>query len=99
MFKINQDRVKEMERERFKLERADSVSRITVTTSSGRIFDGDEMSQGRMARAIIGLMAQPAGTAVTWVLANNDVVDVQLEELQEALKLAGLRQTELWVDK
>jgi hypothetical protein len=34
---------------------------------------------------------------VQWVLTDNTVLDVGIEELQEALTLAGLRQTELWV--
>ncbi|WEV90005.1 hypothetical protein [Pseudomonas phage PotUPM1] len=99
MFRINPDRVKEIERERFKARRSEAVARIAVTTSSGRVFDGDERSQGRMARAIVGLMAQPPDTTTTWVLADNAVVEVGIEELQEALTLAGLRQTELWVEE
>lgn len=87
----------EQQRVQFKAQRADAVARITVMTSSGRVFDGDEISQGRMARAIIGLQAQSTGAAVTWVLADNTAVDVDLAELQEALTLAGLRQAELWI--
>lgn len=85
-------------RELFKQQRAEAVSRIVVTTASGRTFDGDERSQGRMARAILGLQAAPAGTLVTWVLADNVVVEVGIEELTEALQLAGLEQTRLWVN-
>lgn len=81
----------------FKQQRAEAVSRILVTTSAGNTFDGDEISQGRMARAIICLMTQPPETTITWVLADNSVVQVVLEDIQEALKLAGQRQTELWV--
>lgn len=84
-------------RDRFKADRAEEVARITVTTASGNTFDGDENSQGRMARAILGLQSQPEGSTVQWVLHDNTVVDVGIAELQEALTLAGLRQTELWV--
>lgn len=87
----------EVERERFKALRASAVERITVTTGSGRTFDGDEISQGRVARAIIGLAGQPVGSTIQWVLSDNSVVDVEVEEMKEALTLAGLRQTEIWV--
>lgn len=78
-------------------ERQALVDAIKVTTTSGKVFDGDEVSQGRMARAILGLQSQPEGSTVQWVLNDNTVVDVGIAELQEALTLAGLRQTELWV--
>jgi hypothetical protein len=84
-------------REEFKNSRDDAVSRITVTTAAGQVFDGDEISQGRMARAILGMQSQPEGSTVQWVLHDNTVVDVGIAELQEALTLAGIRQTELWV--
>ncbi|MNU04313.1 hypothetical protein D3C72_2486760 [compost metagenome] len=50
-----------------------------------------------MARAILGLQSQPEGSTVQWVLTDNTVLDVGIAELQQALTLAGLRQTELWV--
>lgn len=79
-----------------KLERTLLVSRIKVTTSSGKTFDGDETSQTRMARAIIALQA--TGTPTTpWVLADNSAVSVSAVELAEALALAGAAQTALWV--
>ena len=68
-----------------------------MQTASGRTFDGDEISQGRMARAILGLMDQPPGTTVRWVLADNKIGMVGVDDLKEALTMAGLRQTELWV--
>ena len=83
-------------REQWKAERELTVSRITVTTQTGNTFDGDETSQGRMARAIISLEAEP-GTTTTWVLADNTVVQVDATEMREALKLAGLAQTAVWV--
>lgn len=79
-----------------RLERTLLVSRIKVTTSSGKTFDGDETSQMRMARAIIALQA--TGTPTTpWVLADNSAVSVSAAELAEALALAGAAQTALWV--
>lgn len=82
-------------REQAKMARAVAVSKIRVTVTSGKVFDGDEESQGRMARVI--LIAQIAGlTSTTWTLADNSVVTVTLAELQEALVLAGLQQAALW---
>lgn len=79
-----------------KLVREDTVSRIKVTTSSGKVFDGDETSQGRMARAIIALQATET-PSVTWVLADNTPTTVSAMELVEALALAGAAQANVWV--
>jgi hypothetical protein len=83
--------------EELRAERERAVAAITVTTAAGHTFDGDEISQGRMARAILGLQSKPASETTTWVLADNRVVQVGALELTEALALAGTRQTELWV--
>ena len=73
-----------------------AVDNIKVTTSSGHTFDGDEVSQGRMSRAIIALDA--AGqTSTTWVLSNNVPTTVTRADLVEALVLAGQEQTRLWM--
>lgn len=95
MISINQGVKQQIEREVFKVKRQEAVERLRVTTTSGLTFDGDEVSQGRMARAILGLQAQP-GATVRWVLADNSAVEVGVEELTEALTLAGLAQTEAW---
>ena len=83
--------------EQWKADRAAMVRAIKVTTVAGNTFDGDEISQGRMARAILSLQAAPAGTETTWVLADNTPIQVDLDELSEALRLAGQEQTRLWV--
>lgn len=86
----------EEQRARFKVARQTAVDAIKVTTTSGLVFDGNEVSQGRMARRIVALQA--AQLSVTaWVLADNSEVVVTLAELQEALLLAGDMQTRLWV--
>lgn len=84
-------------REVWKTRRAEAVRAIKVTTASGRTFDGDETSQARMARAILGLQPAGEGATVTWVLANNERVTVTAAELSEALNLAGAEQARLWV--
>lgn len=76
--------------------RAIAVEAITVTTAAGNTFDGDEVSQGRMARAIIGLSTGLA-TTVTWTLSNNTTIEATSAELTEALVLAGQAQSAIWL--
>ena len=84
-------------RAEWKALRATAVEAIIVTTAAGNTFDGDEVSQGRMARAILALNASAPGTTVNWILADNSVIDATAAELTEALALAGAAQAALWV--
>lgn len=83
-------------REQLKAQRAAAVEAIKVTTQAGNTFDGDEVSQGRMARAVIALSTGLA-PSVTWVLADNSVIQATQAELTEALVLAGQAQAAIWV--
>jgi len=83
-------------REAAKVARANAVLAIKVTTQAGNTFDGDEVSQGRMARAIIALQATSTPT-VNWTLADNTVIAATAAELTEALALAGAAQASVWV--
>lgn len=84
-----------LEREAVKAQRDAATSGILVTTKTGNIFNGDEISQNRLIRAIMAL--QLTGTLTThWVLANNVAVEVGVPELAEALALSGAAQTALW---
>lgn len=85
------------DRAALKAERAATVERIRVTTAAGNTFDGDESSQGRMSRAIIGLQAAGPGATINWVLADNTVIAATAAELTEALVLAGQAQAAVWV--
>lgn len=76
----------------FKQERARAVESIKVTVGD-KVFDGDEASQTRMARAIV---AMTDTETVRWVLADNTPVQATRAELTEALRLAGAAQTVLW---
>ena len=72
-----------------------AVAKIKVTVN-GKTFDGDETSQGRIARAVAA--AESAGiTTYQWKLADNSVAEVSLSELKQALALAFQTQSELWV--
>ena len=77
----------------WKSSREIAVSQIKVTVDSLE-FDGDEISQGRMARAVVA-SSSDAETTI-WVLANNTPTSVTALQLRQALKLAGTEQTRLW---
>ena len=84
-----------------KYERAEAVKTITVEVD-GLIFDGDEDSQTRMARTITASQALglPEETTIGWAMADtnpNKVEQVTVKQLAQALYLAGLKQSELWV--
>lgn len=81
-------------REQFKLDRAQAMQTLTVTTQSGNVFDADETSQTRMSRAIT-IMDDEETTV--WVLADNTPIQATKAELKEALRLAGEAQAALWV--
>lgn len=76
-----------------KAERADAVSKIIVEVD-GMKFDGDEESQQRVARSIIAL---EDGETMPWVLYDNTIAEVTKEQLKQVLRLAGQKQSELWV--
>ena len=80
-----------------KAERADAVSKITVTVD-GMVFDGDETSQERMSRTITAAVAtgEDMSATTTWVLADNTVAQPTIQQLARALRLAGEQQTALW---
>ena len=74
--------------------RFDLVRQIIVTTESGKQFNGDEDSQNRMSRAINGMVESDT---TLWVLADNQPAMVSQAELKEALRKAGIAQTQIWV--
>lgn len=83
-------------KDKAKKEKDAKVAAVTVEISSGKVFDGDEKSQDRMLRAI--QIAQITGeTSTTWRLADNTDVEVTVEELKEALILAGKKMSKIWL--
>lgn len=80
-------------RAEWKKERAAAVAAITVEVD-GMLFQGDETSQTRIARSI-SVMGD--NETIRWVLADNTPLLVTKAQLREALRLAGIRQSELWV--
>ena len=94
---LDDDKAAEVAMTEAKTERTDAVSKITVEVD-GLVFDGDETSQDRMTRAITMFTSSglPADTTTSWVLADNTVAQVTIDQLTQALLLAGQKQTELW---
>lgn len=64
-----------------------ALDSITVTTASGKVFDGRDKDQVRMLSAIQAstLLGQ---TSAQWKLADNSIATVTLDELREAHALA-----------
>lgn len=80
-------------REDLKAERCDTMSCLTVTTIAGNVFNANEDSQNRMARAIT---IMDDIETIKWILADNTPYMVTRAELSEALRLAGEFQTSIW---
>ena len=78
-----------------KAERQALVDSIVVTTQSGKTFDGNEISQDRMNKAI-SVAAITGLTACAWVLADNVPTVVTVDELKEALALAFQAMGAVW---
>lgn len=83
------------------IQHAARVNKVTAISSivvqvGDKFFDGDEVSQGRMLRAIS--IANITGeTSTEWKLANNVVATVTLDELKEALALSGKAMSNIWL--
>ena len=77
----------------WKAERQQMVDAITVEVD-GFIFDGDEVSQNRIARAVA--VADLMTETTEWTLADNTVATVTIQQLKTACRLAGEAQTRLW---
>ena len=92
MLKIDPGKKAEIDREKFKANRSDAVEAIVVTVGEKQ-FDGDEQSQTRMARVLVGMLDDET---IPWVLADNTVMQATRAELTEALRLAGAAQAALW---
>lgn len=76
--------------------RANEVSNITIDVD-GMIFDGDEVSQGRMRNAIEAMKVS-GKEEIEWKLADEKVALVTLEQLESAFVQAVETMNALWVD-
>jgi len=81
--------------ETWKRDRQERVDAITVEVD-GMVFDGDEISQNRMARSVTASASLDEMTY--WTLHDNSVVQVTAQQLKTACRLAGEAQTAIWND-
>lgn len=71
-----------------------ALNSITVTTSSGKVFDGNDLARINMLSTITA--ANFIGqTTANWKLADNTIELVTLDELNEALALSIQRYSEI----
>ena len=70
------------------------ITEDIVVKVEDKTFDGDEISQTRMVRALLGL---GDNEVIGWKLADNTFANVSKLELAQALRLAGEEQTKIWL--
>ena len=94
----NAEKLIAMATESAKQAKLNNASRIKVTVVTNKTFDGDEKSQDRMLRAI-NIASITGQTTTQWKLADNSIVMVTLDELKEALVLAGQEMSRIWLEQ
>jgi hypothetical protein len=72
----------------------EALSEITVTTSKGNVFNGDDIARADMLSAILAGETIDQ-TSTTWKLANNSWVIVDISEMREASALSIQRKGEI----
>ena len=72
------------------------IQSLNVESFTGNIFDADERSQERMARAIL-VMKQQGVPTTSWKLNNNEIVTVTVEELEDVLVKASVETSNIWL--
>lgn len=87
------DEVIENEFQQDKNNRTKEMETLTVEID-GYVFQADETSQNRMCRAITVL--SNSSQEITWITADNQIVNVTREQLQRALRAAVEAQTVIW---
>lgn len=70
------------------------LASITVTTQAGNTFDGNETARNNMMSAIMAADIVGQSTS-NWKMANNEIVQITLDELKEALALSIQRVGEI----
>ena len=84
---LTNDEIAEKIIQEFKQAKADVLNSITVTTTNGNTFDGNETARGDMASAILSAEVIDK-TEGTWKLADNTSAVITITELKEALALS-----------
>lgn len=99
MFEINQEKAKEQATLIWKQQRQIKVDNIIVTYNDIE-YQGDETSQTRISRAIIGLnalnMQNGTDNRVPWTALDNSEHLLNVTDLSTILLFAGQEQSRLW---
>lgn len=72
--------------------RQNIVENIEVTYNNV-VYQGDEKSQDRMSRAIVGM---DDDDTIEWTAKDNSKVVLLRSDLKQILRLAGIEQTKVW---
>lgn len=72
------------------------IKALVVESFTGNIFDADERSQERMARAVL-VMRQQGVPTTSWKLNNNEIVTVTVDELEDVLVKASVETSNIWL--
>jgi len=64
-----------------------------IATYGNYTFDADEISQGRISRALLGM---EDSETIQWTLADNTVAELTKADLSGMLRIAGMTQTKIW---
>ena len=75
-----------------KQNRKNIVNNIEVIYN-GVVYQGDEKSQDRMSRAIVGM---DDDDTIEWTAKDNSKVVLLRSDLKQILRLAGIEQTKVW---
>lgn len=75
-----------------KLSKQNIVENIEVTYNDV-VYQGDEKSQDRMSRAIVG---SDDDDTIEWTAKDNSKVVLLRSDLKQILRLAGIEQTKVW---
>lgn len=76
-----------------KLQKIDEI-KVTV---NAKVFDGNEVSQDRIMKAINVALITGDNT-ILWRLADNTNIEVTIDELREALTLANKEISRIWLE-
>lgn len=90
-FRTNEE-IKQAEYETWKQERQNKVDNLEVTYNEV-VYQGDELSQARVSRAI-AVMNDTETTQ--WVAKDNSIQILNKADLSAILKEAGTKQTKIW---
>ena len=87
-----EDDFKSYNEQNYKAIRQNLVDNIEVTYNDV-VYQGDEKSQDRMSRAIVGM---DDDDTIEWTAKDNSKVTLLKSDLKQILRLAGIEQTKVW---